>query len=423
MVFGAVVCWSAVAFFVIQLRSNTRDFGRIALITAFVLEGIGYALDPPSVGEAIAVWSGIPNVVSLIIVTASILWCAAIVIAFSCWHDSPQQHMRTTRVWSSLAVVTIIALVVVWFRASLPQTAVPLPANIGTNGWAVATMIIYAVTLIIGLVKIRSLCARYANSSQKSWVAQGLKLVRWGADINLGYACVFLAGVLAPFFGTTIPYWDAVTVPAVITSTILILAGFALPSLGPELIDVRRRLADTRAHRTLEPLWEDLVLGNPHIALRESDRHKISYRLYRRVVEIRDGITYLAEFITPDAAASGSDPARTAAQQLRRAMTEKTVHRGADYSDGFAPLVGDNPNASVDEEIRWLCQLAKHYAQLDKKPMTPMFLAERMNDRKPPQKTRQRPPPNPPTAATPAPSGSISSGEPAGPPNYKLTPK
>jgi hypothetical protein len=36
------------------------------------------------------------------------------------------------------------------------------------------------------------------------------------------------------------------------------------------------------------------------------------------------------------------------------------VVSGADYAEGFAPLIGDNPNASVDEKIRWLCQLAKH---------------------------------------------------------------
>ncbi|MBO0879096.1 MAG: hypothetical protein J2P17_01685, partial [Mycobacterium sp.] len=190
----------------------------------------------------------------------------------------------------------------------------------------------------------------------------------WGVDINLGYACVFLAGLIAPFFGTTIPHWHVVVVPATVTSTILGVVGFTLPVLGPGLMDIRRNVADMRAHRALAPLWEDLVLGSPHIALRESDRRKIGYRLYRRVVEIRDGITHLSEFLTPDeVVADGSDPARTAAQQLRRAMTEKTVHRGADYSDGFAPLVGDNPNASVDEEIRWLCQIAKHYAQLDKK--------------------------------------------------------
>jgi hypothetical protein len=48
-------------------------------------------------------------------------------------------------------------------------------------------------------------------------------------------------------------------------------------------------------------------------------------------------------------------------------MAEKPAHNSTDdYPDGFAPLVGDNPNASVDEEIRWLCQLAKHYTQLDK---------------------------------------------------------
>jgi hypothetical protein len=372
--FGAAVCWSAVAFFVTQLRDNTRDFGRIALITSFTLEAINYTLNPPSVGEAIAAWSGIPNVAGLITIIVTILWCVAVVIALSCWHDSPQQRKKTTRVWLFSAAVPIAAVVVVWFRGSLLRPWISLPAEIGTNAadistnsWAVATMIIYAAALIVGLVKIRSLCARYANSSQKSWVTRGLRLVRWGADINLGYACIFLAGVVAPFFSTTIPYWYAVTVPAVITSTLLVLAGFALPLLGPELIDIRRDLADMRAHRALEPLWEDLVLGNPHIALRESDRRKISYRLYRRVVEIRDGITHLAEFITPDeAVADGSDPARTAAQQLRRAMTEKTVHRGADYSDGFAPLVGDNPNASIDEEIRWLCQIAKHYAQAER---------------------------------------------------------
>jgi hypothetical protein len=263
----------------------------------------------------------------------------------------------------------------VWFRGwlrimqSLPTRTGTNAADVGVGGWAAATLIIYAVALLIGLVKIRRLCARYANSRPKNWVTRGLTLVRWGADISLAYTCVFLAGVITPFFGTTIPYWYALTVPATVTATLLIDLGFALPLLGPALIDIRRNLADMRAHRALEPLWEDLVLDNPHIALRESDRRKIGYRLYRRVVEIRDGITHLSEFITPDEiAADLSGRARTAAQQLHRAMAEKTAHNSTDdYPDGFAPLVGDNPNASVDEEIRWLCQLAKHYAQLDKK--------------------------------------------------------
>jgi hypothetical protein len=366
MAFGAVISWSAVAFFVIQFRNNPRDVGRNALITSFILGAIGYTLDPPSVREAISAWSGIPHVTALIIIIDAILWCVAVIIALSYWHDSPQQRKKTTRVWSCLAAVAIAAVMVVWFHASLPQTTAFLATKIGANGWAASTMIIYAVALIIGLVKIRSLCARYANSNQKNWVTRGLTLVRWGADINLAYICVFLAGVIAPFLGATIPYWHAVTVPATITSSSLTLAGFALPALGPAVVDVRRNLADMRAHRALKPLWEDLVLCNPHIALRESDRRTIGYRLYRRVVEIRDGITHLAEFITPDeVAADLPGRARTAAHQLHRAMAEKTAHNGADdYPDGFAPLVGDNPNASVDEEIRWLCQLSKHYVQL-----------------------------------------------------------
>jgi hypothetical protein len=254
----------------------------------------------------------------------------AVIIALSCWHDSPQQHKKTTRVWLCLAAVAIIAVMAVWFRGwlriklSLPTKIWANAADVGASGWAASTMIIYAVALIVGLVKIRSLRARYANSRPKNWVTRGLKLVRWGADLSLGYTFVFLAGVLAPFFGTTIPYWYAVTVPATVTSTILMDVGFALPLLGPALVDIRRNLADMRAHRALKPLWEDLVLDNPHIALRESDRRKIGYRLHRRVVEIRDGITHLSEFITPDDVASDlSGRARTAARQLRRAMTEK----------------------------------------------------------------------------------------------------
>jgi Family of unknown function (DUF6545) len=129
-----------------------------------------------------------------------------------------------------------------------------------------------------------------------------------------------------------------------------------------------RALCQQPSEKLGHPRSQTRVLDNPHIALRESDRRKIGYRLYRRVVEIRDGITHLSEFITPDeVAADLSGRAHTAAQQLRRAMAEKTAHNSIDdYPDGFAPLVGDNPNASVDEEIRWLCQLAKHYTQLGK---------------------------------------------------------
>jgi hypothetical protein len=87
--FSAVVSWSAVAFFAIQFRNNPRNVGRNALITSFILEGISYTVAPPIVGEAISTWSGIPHVTGLIIIIAVILWCVAVIIALSYWHDSP----------------------------------------------------------------------------------------------------------------------------------------------------------------------------------------------------------------------------------------------------------------------------------------------------------------------------------------------
>jgi hypothetical protein len=135
----------------------------------------------------------------------------------------------------------------------LPRPRLRWQSISAPTSWAAATMIIYAVALIVGLVKIRSLCARYANSRQKSWVTRGLRLVRWEAGISFGYTCVFLAGVIAPIFGTAIPYWHAAVVPATTTSISLIIA-----FTGP-LVDRR----PTPPCRHTCPSDSETTLGRP----------------------------------------------------------------------------------------------------------------------------------------------------------------
>jgi hypothetical protein len=86
---------------------------------------------------------------------------------------------------------------------------------------------------------------------------------------------------------------------------LLIAVGGSLAALEPLI----RQISDWRNRRRLYPLWRTLVDTVPHVILESSAspwREFLAFkdahlRLYRRVVEIRDAILILRDYVTPDA--------------------------------------------------------------------------------------------------------------------------
>jgi hypothetical protein len=85
---------------------------------------------------------------------------------------------------------------------------------------------------------------------------------------------------------------------------LLIAVGGSLVALEPPV----RQISDWRNRRRLHPLWRTLVHTTPHVILEPSASlwgefiafKNAHFYLYRRVIEIRDAILILRDYVTPD---------------------------------------------------------------------------------------------------------------------------
>jgi len=137
----------------------------------------------------------------------------------------------------------------------------------------------------------------------------------------------------------------------------------------------RKAIRDYRSLQRLYPLWRTLYTAVPHIAL-ERPRPRLidgltfrvpGHRLYRRIIEIRDGLLTLREWVTPerleqihlDVSAAGltGDDAEAAttycwmeAARLAKEQKLPTVEE--------PPDIVRHGGADIDSELRWLLQVA-----------------------------------------------------------------
>jgi hypothetical protein len=127
-----------------------------------------------------------------------------------------------------------------------------------------------------------------------------------------------------------------------------------------------RAARDRRSLRELEPLWQLLRAAVPYITLDAEVRvHGNSLRLHRRVIEIRDGIVALRDYVTADVVAA----ARATADQVplgERAATVEAleiVGAIAARDSGVLPTSTsfESPfdGASFDSEVSWLRQVSR----------------------------------------------------------------
>lgn len=169
--------------------------------------------------------------------------------------------------------------------------------------------------------------------------------------------------------------WDVDPIPATATWTPIALAigiaifflGIGYPGVRTGIIKVRLWRQARRAYRQLRPLWVALHHRFPTIALFTAPgpvhetvqiRH-MRLRMYRRVMECRDGLVSLSPYTTTPVDASHS-PARQA-ELVHDALTRSTrEHEPAETSVIAAPGAAD-----MDADTNELLALSRAFAKLD----------------------------------------------------------
>jgi hypothetical protein len=223
---------------------------------------------------------------------------------------------------------------------------------------------------------------RYARIARRRWLRHGLRVTVAGAVCGLLFcACKawFVTGVLlgvefrpaetsAPLFGSL--------------AALLEVGGLTLPAWGPRLAGLRAAVLRYAAYRQLTPLWRELYRATPQIALVPPRRYgdwlitDVSFRLYRRVIEIRDGRLALRPHFDPDVAAAARQLGRAAGLTGRSldATVEAAVlaaairakgrdQRTADALPITAALLDGPGGSDLSEEIRWLVPVSRALAR------------------------------------------------------------
>lgn len=282
---------------------------------------------------------------------------------------------------SSRAVPLGLATVAMWctFAAGSAAGGVTFGSRAETSFWSEAFTVAFAAYFTYALLDVLLRAARYSSSASGQPLATGLQMIAMGAGLGVVYAVVKIVAIGMDVGGRPMPF----LVEAVVGQTSA-MAGGVLVALGSCWPSLRRRQAELRAwaeayrvHRELYPLWSALMAVAPALALEPVgsqllDRLRVrdmDMRVYRRIIEIRDGELELrphldaavADQAMGEALASGcAVEDATAIAEAR--MLETGIASASRASTVTTPWTSRGPDSgSTAGEISWMCSVARHF--------------------------------------------------------------
>jgi hypothetical protein len=386
---GAVaVLWAAV---LAQFPSHRNVRLRRTVWSTFVLLAAIGTLDLPVIGARLNAAAGLPNLAD---VAQHVLAIAAATLG----RYSAEQVIGTPRVrarWSrwlqtALPAVTVAAMLALF--ALSPARTHPtdsarytdFPMQYAAHPEVLAYWLIFAVYLGTAFVLINRLAWRYGRRAGRTPLGCGLVLIAAGMVTGLGYLGYATAVVAARAAGVQGPFIS--TAPGIIQGLfgaliVLVAVGSLLPTTRH--CPLLRRMTLYWSLRRLYPLWAGLCQAVPGIALDpvpvwadRLDPRDLQVRLYRRVIEIRDGYMALTPVAVPGIedlvqAAAGRHWLCPADQATLAAAVQLELARRAELrgdrpgwaADGRLPWANQEflAGADLDSEVRLLSTVATHW--------------------------------------------------------------
>jgi hypothetical protein len=386
-VFAVTVLWATVLG---QFPSHRNvPLRRAVWYTMVLLAAIG-TLNLPAIGARLDAATGLPNLADVVqhvlAITAAALgrYCAEQVLG------APRPRTRWSgRLQTALPTATVATLLVLFAlspaRTHATDTALytDFPMQYAAHPGVFAYWLIFTVYLGTAFALIAQLTWRYGRRAGRTPLGCGLVLIAAGMMAGLcylGYGTAVVAARAAGAGGSFIS-----TSPAIIQGLfgaliVLVAVGSFLPASG--YCPLIRRVAAYWSLRQLYPLWAGLCQAVPGIALDpvpdwadRLDPRDLQVRLYRRVIEIRDGYMALTPVEVPGiedlVAAAGPHVLRAADRATLAAATQLELARRAELrgDPGLSGGVG-LPTANreflagddLDSEVRLLCTVATNWA-------------------------------------------------------------
>ncbi|MBF6060867.1 hypothetical protein IU500_08755 [Nocardia terpenica] len=288
------------------LRRNPEP-GLVALCCYFGISAFTFVVAIPAVWAAVNRSLGLPNLTGLLSQCGGVSIAVAeqaVVLAWAYpWEKAKHKiYHRLALLLFALAAMAFLFTVSLPRMIDNPHNFVPDAAKIPTYA---AYLVVFQVCFLIGTLESVRLCWRYSLSVGPGWLRRGLRTAAVGSGLGLPYSVARFSDIFAAYLHGNARDWEPVARGGASIGTLLLLVGWTMPSWGPRLSGMYARVGRYRTFRRLGPLWRALYDAVPEIALTPPQQtglpewpwSRLDFRLYRRIVEIRDArMTLLPHF-------------------------------------------------------------------------------------------------------------------------------
>ncbi|MEV0751460.1 MAB_1171c family putative transporter [Streptosporangium sp. NPDC050280] len=386
-----LLAWICLVFALLKSDLRARDPARRAILRVLLALALSFTVLAPAPYDAVARFTGVPNLARFL-GHAALLEAALMGQVFLLYLDpavdDPRARFRRQGWW---AAGVLAAMALAFALADTPVNDRSFTGRYGGELWVLEYWVILGAYLVPAFHSMGRMAWRYSRLSGNVFVRVGLRLVAAGVIAALVHhvnkalllAVDRLGYDRAPGVGRLLDALLPLAVP------VLILLGATMSAWAPflrlpALLEWLRRY---RVYLVLRPLWRGLYRANPQIALVRPPHlladlltpRDLGLRLYRRVIEIRDGRMILRHRLDPDVAAAARERAVRVGVTGRMldAVVEAATLSAAlravgnadaagDAGDGEA-RAGEPPSVAVPggddlaSDIAFLCDVARAY--------------------------------------------------------------
>ncbi len=358
------------------LRRDPREPGLLALCAVFATLAVSYTLFTAPVWAWVDRALGVPNIGGILNQGLVIVLTAAQLAVVLGWSGPPARVWPRIRLrlWLYGLVLGAMAVLYALALATGTQDHDYVLALVGSPFYQVY-LVLYLGAYTLGQADVLRLCWRYAKVAGRTWLRLGLRLAAISSALGLVYSAGRAADLVAGLFAYTGQPWEPVVQASIALAALFKITGWTVPGWGPRVSEWFGGLDRRRALRELAPLWAALYRAEPDIALVDPlagawRRPGTAFRLYRRVIEIRDGelalrpwldpaVAELARRLADEAGLTGEEHAAVVeAARLRMALRDKADgHR----TTGAAPLSPAEGVTDLAGELAWLRRVARAF--------------------------------------------------------------
>ncbi|GGW46361.1 MAB_1171c family putative transporter [Streptomyces caelestis] len=297
-VFCSVAAWIGFCYMLNSYRRNRDDPALRYLCVTFGLSGISFTLLVPAVWIRLDSLIGVPNITALLASSGVICLVFGQQITLQYWNHPPAIARRKARTRIVLCGLTLAATTILFVNLE-PLVRHPEDFSVyeGHSAYYFTYLLIYIGVYTSGEVIIARTSWKSAKETGNPHLRAGLQFLAVGACLTLGYSAIRLGNLFGSLFGVDLPHRNELSWLFGNTGAFLTIVGFTFPGWAPRLQPAYDWCVRFLAYHRLHSLWATMHQAIPEIALSPPGRRiydfatvrELEYRLYRRVIEIRDG--------------------------------------------------------------------------------------------------------------------------------------